>query len=674
MSRSYARTLTTNHRHKPRRSARRRGALGVLLIALYVWAAPQYAFSQSATKAIVLAWDGTVSTFAREMLRQGKLPNLAKLIDGGAFADDVKPGFPSKTAPGFASLITGAPPRVTGISGNRVPRAPRADFTILESLAGFSAAPLRAESIWATARHAGKQSIVSHLPAFAGERAEGTVRFSGYTLIAGRDGIVTKTSAPAAEAKPWQNAPPSRASPIEISFSIGETKFFGLLIDDPDDAQEGYDTLALATARDGNAIKVRLKAAPAGAGGEFFWSQPIAVKSSGGQDAKLYFRLFSLKPDGSDFFLYHSRPVRDLPLAHDGTTPAGPTVLSFVGNGASLLYQQGALGRTIPNGGSGGAEERYIETLAFAQHQLMETNRWAMEHLPWDLYFAYSPFPDEAEHLWRGYLDSSLASYSPDLAERLRPYLERVYRSADEHLGLLLSKRPSGALFALISDHGLQGHDKRVALNQLLQHEGLLVLDHQGRVDLSKTKVLYPAVNNGYLLINSKDRKDGIVGADERAELVTKVRGLLMALRDSERPVVKAVFDAAVDGPAMGIGGEVGGDIYVELSAGYDFDPRIAAAALITATQPYGNHGANPEQAAMHTLMVFNGPGVRPGQKLAGVRIIDFAPTLARLLNLPRPRDATGRVLFDALVAPRTENRPTAPSSRTAGPSKETRP
>ena len=95
-------------------------------------------------RAIVLAWDGTVPAFAREMLRQGKLPNLAKLIEGGAIADDVIPVFPSKTAPGFASLITGAPPRITGISGNRVPRAPRSQFTILESLAGFSAAPLAA--------------------------------------------------------------------------------------------------------------------------------------------------------------------------------------------------------------------------------------------------------------------------------------------------------------------------------------------------------------------------------------------------------------------------------------------------------------------------------------------------------------------------------------------------
>jgi hypothetical protein len=95
--------------------------------------APTSSLAGVSAGGIVFAWDGAVPAFAQEMLRAGKLPNLAKLIEGGAFSYDVEPVFPSETAPGFASLITGAPPRVTGISGNRVPRAPREQFTVLES-------------------------------------------------------------------------------------------------------------------------------------------------------------------------------------------------------------------------------------------------------------------------------------------------------------------------------------------------------------------------------------------------------------------------------------------------------------------------------------------------------------------------------------------------------------
>jgi hypothetical protein len=71
-------------------------------------------------------------------------------------------------------------------------------------------------------------------------------------------------------------------------------------------------------------------------------------------------------------------------------------------------------------------------------------------------------------------------------------------------------------------------------------------------------------------------------------------------------------------------------------------------ATVFTEIEPQGQHGANPEQASMRTLMVLNGPNIRAGQKLKSPRIIDFAPTLSWSLNLPKPKDATGRVLYEA--------------------------
>ena len=612
-----------------------------------LFAAPRFARGQSAAKAIVLGWDGAVPAFAHEMLRAGKLPNLAKLIEGGVFADEVKTVFPSKTAPGFASLLTGAPPRVTGISGNRVPRAPRAEFTVLDSVAGFSEAPLGAEPIWSAAERAGKKVVISHVPAFAGELSDQAVRFSGYTLTAGRDGFVTRRAIQNEPLGVWTHSPASEAPPIELAFSIGETRFYGLLVDDPADSQNGYDTLIIATARDGREVKAKVKPAPASSVGELSWSEPITVKLTGNQEGKTYFRLFDLKPDGSDLFLYYTRPAKDLTVPETEVT-AGATVRTFIGNGASLLYQLGGFGRTIPNGGNGGAEARYLETVMMTQHQLMETNRWALDNVPWDLYLAYTPFPDEAEHVWRGYLDPALPNYRDEIAEQLRPFLERVYRSSDELLGLFLSKRPPNTLIALISDHGMEGINKKVSLNRALQDVGLLVLDAQGKIDLAKTKVIYPAVNNGYLLINSRDRKNGIVAPEDRPAVISKTRNLLASIRDGDQAVIKAVYDTDTVGVSMGIGGETGGDLYVALAPGYDFDPRIGPGALLTDVEPYGNHGANPEDPSMHTLMVFNGPGIRAGQKINNVSILDVAPTLAQLLHLPALKNARGRILSEA--------------------------
>ena len=625
--------------------ARRATSWLLLFYILAGWTVDYSAYGQAAQRAIVMAWDGAVPSFVSDLLRAGKLPNLAALITGGAFADDVRVAFPSKTAPGFASLMTGAWPRVHGISGNRVPRSPREQFTILESLPGFSGAPLHAEPIWATAQRAGKKAVVSHVPAFAGEQSAQQVRFAGYELIAGRDGIITRRALQPMQ--PWAHAPASDAPPLEFVFTIGETIFFGLLIDDSADPQVGYDTAVISDSRDGRRIRLRLKAAAAAPGGELFWSSPIAITTSSHQTASVYFRLFELQPDGSDFFLYHTRPALPLGLPDDAN--AGPTVRTFIGNGASILYQTGGLGRTIANGGNGGAESRYLETMIFAQHQLIETNRWAMANLAWDVFFAYTPFPDEAEHAWRGYLDDHLPTYRREIADKLRPFLEQVYRSCDDHLGILLGKRSADVIVAVISDHGLQGVYKRVALNHMLRGKGWLTIDAQGRVDLSKTKVLYPAVNNGYLMINRTERKQGIVPPEERHELMQKVRDDLLALRDGDRPIVTAVIDASIEGASRGIGGETGGDIYIDLAEGYDFDARLTPPALVTEMEPQGTHGGDPEQSSMHTIMVLNGPGIRAGQRLKDVSIIDFAPTLAWVLNLAKPKDATGRVLFETL-------------------------
>ena len=508
-----------------------------------------------------------------------------------------------------------------------------------------------AEPIWAAAQRAGKKVVISHIPSFAAENSENTVRFHGYSMIAGRDGIVTPRLSKPQPATSWDKLPASDAPALEISFAVAASKFFGLLVDDPADEQIGYDTLLLTRSRNTEDIEVKLKSTPAGATGELFWSGPVEVKTTGERSASVYFRLFELRGDGSDFFLYFTRPARAMVTPEDALEGAGDTVRSFIGNGASILYQQGSFGRTIPSGGSGGAEARYLETVRFAQHQLMETNRWALANLPWDLFFAYTPFPDESEHLWRGYLDPGVSTYRKEVADRLRPFLEQVYKTSDDHLGLLLANRPADTIIAVISDHGMQAVNKRFAINRLLQQKGLLVIDAQGRIDLSKTKVLYPSINNGYLLINSMDRKNGIVAAEERKELARQVGELLSEVRDGDQPVVKNVYDAEIYGAEMGIGGPSGGDVYIELVPGYDFDPRTTPEPLITQVEPHGSHGANPEQSSMRTLMLFHGPGIAVGHRLQNVRIIDFAPTISGLLGFPAPKNSSGRVLHDVSAA-----------------------
>jgi hypothetical protein len=83
---------------------------------------------------------------------------------------------------------------------------------------------------------------------------------------------------------------------------------------------------------------------------------------------------------------------------------------------------------------------------------------------------------------------------------------------------------------------------------------------------------------------------------------------------------------------------------------GYDFETSTAAGDLISRREPRGNHGYDPQRASMTTIMVFNGPGVAPKRKLSGIKLIDFAPTLSKLMRIPAPLQSSGRILEDALA------------------------
>jgi predicted AlkP superfamily phosphohydrolase/phosphomutase len=198
----------------------------------------------------------------------------------------------------------------------------------------------------------------------------------------------------------------------------------------------------------------------------------------------------------------------------------------------------------------------------------------------------------------------------------------------------------------------MEGTNKVVHVNRVLQRAGLLRADQQGRIDLATTKIVQPSIDNGYLLINSSERKNGIVAPEEREVLVRRVRELLLAIRDDGRPVVSGVYDAQSEGAARGIGGEAGGDLYIDPLPGYRLDAKLGAGEVIGPLEPHGSHGFNPLRPSMRTIMVINGPGIKAGQRLGDVRLIDFAPTLAKLLSIPAPIDAIGSVLRDALAEP----------------------
>ena len=113
-------------------------------------------------KMLLLGIDGMDPRFASRLVREGKMPNLKKLMDRGACRDDLMMlgANPTITPPMWATLATGAYPMTHGIMDYNLSAENDKDVTI----GAFSSRFLKAEPLWNVTAEAGKKTLVMHWP------------------------------------------------------------------------------------------------------------------------------------------------------------------------------------------------------------------------------------------------------------------------------------------------------------------------------------------------------------------------------------------------------------------------------------------------------------------------------------------------------------------------------
>jgi arylsulfatase A-like enzyme len=607
-------------------------------------------------KLVLLSLDGAAAPLIDHAVGRGVMPHLARLRARGATARGSTTTLPSKTAAGHAAVYTGAWSDRNGITGNEV-AVPGG--SVLEENGGYTSTHLRAEPLWVTAARQGLEVTVASATQvfpfgpfleerrFGGHYGRSLTLFDSYQNVRVPDAVYTARDLSPRPLGGWLGTPPEHVGGTrELELMVAGVRVDGLLYDDPADPVRGLDTLYLGLDRDTRG-GVTLKPVPLlGADASAFAA--LTLRLAGGEGAA-YFRLFSLSPDGGEMLLYRSavHVIRSSRPRLEGIAFAATG--GFVGNGADDQYRSGALGPTVWDGGDGSAERRYLETAALALRQFRRLNDLALDRTAWDVLLAYLPYPDEALHLWLGQLDPSLPDHDAAVAGRLRPFLDALLAAADAELGHLVERAGPTAVVAVASDHGQAGVHRVVRPNVVLARAGLLAVDGDGRVDLSRTRAVYFSGNSAFVLINRASRPGGIVRPEEEEAVARAARAALRGLRDPAggAPILDAFGPRFGDHPAFG--GPTGGDLYLSLAPGY----RLSAATVGDAVGPTardGDHITNPERPAMWASFAVAGPGVAAGVDLGVVRQVDIAPTLCVLLGIDPPAHAVGKPLSAALA------------------------
>ncbi len=625
----------------------------VILVAVVMAGLGALGTANARPRVIVVSWDGAGYAMTSRLLAEGRMPNLARMLDEGAWTDGMVSSFPTKTAAAHAMLFTGTYGHESGITGNSVWKLPAKEHDRLETWNGYFSTALRTDPVWVRAARAGLDAYVLHgTQAYPFDTAfrdldEDARRhlflIHGYTEVQLRGEVWNERSAPLEVASGWSIPEARGVEARTFRFSVGETEFLGVLFDDPLDPQLGADTLGIVRDRKAAEFDARVKAGP-----EAGFSIPVKALS-GNKEVWFSLRLFELSSGADSFLLYRSGAV-EIAVSNPATPSAGhPVMQVYAGNSGSRAYAEGALGATRFHGGDGTAEGRFQETLAHLQEQIIRQASTVLDE-DYSLVVLYSPVSDDVAHELAGFADESLEGYDEELATRHWQDIAAGFELQDRFLGgILEAAERDGAHVILVSDHGMTGTDRLVHLNVALERAGLLALRADRSIDLTATRALAPPLGDMSIAVNTTDRAGGIVTWDEREDVLGEIRRVLSELKDPEtgERVITAFFEPASNG-LLQPGGSSTGDLFLEFAPGYYPSEWTDGDVVIERTPPRGNHIFLPTRRTMLSICAAWGPRVSAGANWGKVRSVDIVPTVLELLELDIPAHLPGRSLVRA--------------------------
>ncbi len=355
-----------------------------------------------------------------------------------------------------------------------------------------------------------------------------------------------------------------------------------------------------------------------------------------------------------------------------------------------------------------GRPDLALEKILLAIRRKASTAKYLMQHYPWDCaMILFGESDGVGHHFWK-YCDRESPLYT-SRPPGMENSILRVYQELDYQLGELKQLLPSDTNLLMMSDHGFGGVSNQVLYpNCWLREQGFLqfrgamsrwtsrAVDAaklravvmlpskvkravyraaQNRLGGIEAKVRYGIIDwahtkayfeeNPYypvLWINLKGRQPGgtVEPGSEYESLRTELINQLEDWRhpeSGERIVLRAYRREEVyDGPYL----DEAPDIIVHWGEceGYTYAFKVSSKSKsyrwIEKIDPH-----RPENMAFFTgksgshrddgIFLAEGPAIQARAKAKNARIVDVAPTILHLLNVPVPADMDGQVLTDVL-------------------------
>ena len=678
----------------------------LLILPVGAFAAPAEAPSQGplTNKAIFFASDGMRPDLADKYVGEGVMPTYADLMAKGVKGENgLLQGFPPNTGVGWYTLATGTWPSEHGSTNNTFHRTGEGNFNNRTSL---GASILQADTLQQAAERAGKKVasvewVGSRTHGLAGPVIDFRNFFSTRGVLtyplnateqagAAAFGVSYQVAAIGAAAG-WSNTPVGDnavSPPQQAVLSVATTfaaqnpsrTYDAYIYDSVVDGTSAYDRVVLV--RTGAAKDASQAAANLGVGD---WYDVRLVGADGligaraGQTAGFYVKLINLSGSAGtvgSFKLYFTSVSRAI-----ASCACDPNFESTLVN----MFPTSTAADFAPLEAGIVDEDTYVE----------QGLKWADFHWPalqyiltvvqpdTDLLFMGNPVTDEFSHQFMGLvtptdMDGNPNPYYDDLTNDDIPdgridiregYIRSAYHEADQTLALGRSLMGSNATVFASSDHGFAPQWYAVNVSKALQDLGYG--PEQASNCRAVAATLVKECHAGgtaqlYIDLAGRDPASGnepqVAAANYEAvrnNLVSYFTNLDDPNLPGQQQVVAAVFKKEqlrnVDGTDA-LHPNRSGDVVVVFRPPYQTDAATPG-TLVAFSQFFGQHGYLPNlvdlehNVNMHGTFIAAGPGINHQEPVAGVRAIDLAPTIAFLMGIPGPQNASGRIMYELVPA-----------------------
>jgi predicted AlkP superfamily phosphohydrolase/phosphomutase len=315
----------------------------------------------------------------------------------------------------------------------------------------------------------------------------------------------------------------------------------------------------------------------------------------------------------------------------------------------------------------------FVELHIRREQHWAEVLRYLMESEPADLMAIMFDGVDKLQHLCWRFIDPACRPEQPNAWEQQMIELcESYFRSLDGLIAGIVESAGPDATVVLASDHGFGPTQDVFHVNSWLEQNGYLawaaedqsngrsetdvgfaeMTRHVHALDWSRT-VAYAATpsSQGINIVDRLPGSEDPMPEDVRAKIAQDIAAALREVRRpvDDQPLVEEVWtrDQAFSGPFQ----ELGPDLSLVLADGGTMSILPSETVVARRPQPRGHH-------RWEGIFIAAGPGIRVGESVEELSIVDVAPLLLHQLGLGVPEDMSGSVP-EAVFAPgELERRP----------------